>query len=115
MFTLRAPLASSQVELRATLSSWPHSGQGLCRGTGGQHMQTFPSCVGVGRARQLWSEQTRVPHVSPNPLLSRSPTSNLTMEHSRKSRASWAFLQERTDPAMLSMTQSTESKEKKEI
>ena len=55
---LRAPLASSQVELRATFSSWPHSGQGLCRGIGGQHTQTFPSCVGVQRARQPGSEQT---------------------------------------------------------
>lgn len=59
MFTLRAPRASSQVELRATFSSWPHSGQGLCRGTGGQHTQTFPSCMGVGRARQPRSEQTQ--------------------------------------------------------
>lgn len=57
-FTLRAPLASSQVELRATFSSWPHSGQGLRSGIGGQHMQTFPSCVAVGRARQPTSEQT---------------------------------------------------------
>lgn len=55
---MRAPLASSQVELRATFSSWPHSGQGLCRGIGGQHTQTFPSCVGVQRARQPGSEQT---------------------------------------------------------
>lgn len=37
------------------------------------------------------------------------------MEQSWKSRASWAFLQESTEPAMLSMTQSTESREKKEI
>lgn len=59
MFTLRAPRASSQVELRATFSSWPHSGQGLCRGIGGQHTQTFPSCVGVERARQPGSEQTQ--------------------------------------------------------
>lgn len=57
MFTLRAPRASSQVELRATFSSCPHSGQGLCRGIGGQHTQTFPSCVGV--EGQPGSEQTQ--------------------------------------------------------
>lgn len=66
VFTLRAPRASSQVELRATFSSWPHCGQGLCRGTGGQHTQTFPSCVGVERARQPASERTQG---SPTPPL----------------------------------------------
>lgn len=65
LFTLRAPLASSQVELRATFSSWPHSGQGLCRGLGGQHMQTFPSCVGVEKA--AWVRvNSGVPHISPD-------------------------------------------------
>lgn len=59
LFTLRAPRASSQVELKATFSSWPHSGQGLCKGIGGQHTQTFPSCVGVERVRQPGSEQTQ--------------------------------------------------------
>ena len=43
MLTLRAPRASSQVELGATFSSCPDSGQGRSRGTGGQHTQTFPS------------------------------------------------------------------------
>lgn len=41
--TLRAPRASSQVELGATFSSCPDSGQGRRRGTVGQHTQTFPS------------------------------------------------------------------------
>lgn len=41
--TLRAPRASSQVELGATFSSCPDSGQGRRRGTEGQHTQTFPS------------------------------------------------------------------------
>lgn len=43
MLTLRAPRASSQVELGATLSSCPDSGQGRRRGPEGQHTQTFPS------------------------------------------------------------------------
>lgn len=43
MLTLRAPRASSQVELGATFSSCPDSGQGRSRGMEGQHTQTFPS------------------------------------------------------------------------
>lgn len=43
MLTLRAPRASSQVELGATFSSCPDSGQGRRRGPEGQHTQTFPS------------------------------------------------------------------------
>lgn len=39
---LRAPRASSQVELKATFSSWPHSGQGLCKGIGGAAYADFP-------------------------------------------------------------------------
>lgn len=45
LLTLRAPRASSQVELGATLSSCPDSGQGRRRGMGGQHTQTLPSWV----------------------------------------------------------------------
>lgn len=40
---LRAPRASSQVELGVIFSSCPDSGQGRSRGTEGQHTQTFPS------------------------------------------------------------------------
>lgn len=79
MFTLRAPRASSQVELRATFSSWPHSGQGLCSGVEGQHTQTFPSCVGVETARQPGSEQTQGPAYLP--LISSFQVSHLKSHH----------------------------------
>lgn len=48
---LRAPRASSQVELRAIFSSCPDSGQGLRRRTEGQHTQTFPSKLHSWKSR----------------------------------------------------------------